>query len=72
MLRELPALAHGDRFLRLPAVLDLVGLRKTAWHDLVRKGRAPGAIKIGAATCWLESECREWMSARVAESRRVA
>lgn len=67
-----PTIEPGDRFLRLPAVLELVGIGKTVWTDYVREGRAPASIKIGGATVWLESECRAWMAARLAESRKVA
>ena len=68
----MPEIKPGDRFLRLPDVLRLIGIGKTAWTDYVRAKRAPAAVKIGAATVWLESECRAWMAERVAESRKVA
>lgn len=69
---HIPSIEQGDRFLRLPAVLNLIGIGKTAWTDYVRAGRAPPAVKIGAATVWLESECRRWMADRIAASRKVA
>lgn len=67
-----PAIMPGDRFLRISQVLDRVGIGRTAWTDYVREGRAPASIKIGAATCWLESSVNAWMAERIAESRRRA
>lgn len=70
-LPSLPAIAPDERFLRLPAVLDLIGIGKSAWYDYVREGNAPKPVKIGTVNVWLESECRAWMADRVAASRDV-
>jgi prophage regulatory protein len=57
------------RLLRLPATLDRVGIRRTAWLDLVKAGKAPKPIKIGRATAWAESEVSAWLRDRIASSR---
>jgi prophage regulatory protein len=57
------------RLLRLPATLDLVGLGRTAWLDLVRQRNAPQPVKIGRATAWVESELSAWLSERIRASR---
>lgn len=62
-------LEPSDRFIALVEVLGLIGLGRTAWTDLVREGRAPKPIKIGQRSLWIESEVRQWMAERVAESR---
>lgn len=64
-----PPLAPGERFLRLPAVLELTGRGRTAWLDDVKAGKAPRPVKVGAASMWLHSEVLEWMSQRIRESR---
>lgn len=61
--------APGERLLRLPAVLDLTGRGRTAWLDDVKAGKAPKAIKIGAASMWLHSEVQQWIAERIRESR---
>ena len=64
-----PALAPGERFLRLPAVLELTGRGRTAWLDDVKAGKAPAPIKMGSASAWLLSEVSAWMAERIRESR---
>lgn len=64
-----PALAPGERFLRLPAVLELTGRGRTAWLDDVKAGKAPKPIKMGSASAWLLSEVSAWMAERIRESR---
>lgn len=62
-------LAPGERFLRLPAVLELTGRGRTAWLDDVKAGKAPAPIKMGSASAWLFSEVTAWMADRIRESR---
>ena len=57
------------RLLRLPAALNLVGLGRTAWLDLVREGRAPQTIKIGRATFWVEAELAAWLREQIRSNR---
>lgn len=67
-----PALAPGEKFLRLPAVLELTGRGRSAWLDDVKAGKAPAPIKMGSASAWLYSEVSAWMAARIRESRTGA
>ena len=55
------------RLLRLPEVLARVGLRRSAWYDLVRIGRAPQACHLGRSVAWPEHEIEEFVRARIAE-----
>lgn len=64
-----PALAPGEKFLRLPAVLELTGRGRTAWLDDVKAGKAPAPIKMGSASAWLLSEVSAWMAECIRESR---
>lgn len=61
----------GDagRLIRLPAALDLVGLGRSAWLDLVRQRKAPQPVKIGRASLWVESEVRAFIADRVRRHR---
>ena len=67
---EAQALAPG-RLIRLPGTLDLVGLQRSAWLDLVRRHKAPQPVKIGRATLWVESEVQAFIAERIRESRGV-
>jgi prophage regulatory protein len=60
-----------DRLLRLPEVLAMVGLKRTAWFNLVRSGAAPQPVHIGRATAWPQSEVQGFIRDRIRQSRRV-
>ncbi len=46
----------SERLLRLPAVLDRVGYKRSRFLDLVRQGVFPKPVKLGArAVAWPES-----------------
>jgi prophage regulatory protein len=48
---------HKERLLRLPAVLDRVGYKRSRFLDLVRLGVFPRPVKLGArAVAWPESQ----------------
>ena len=55
-----PDLHKSERLLRLPAVLDRVGYKRSRFLDLVRQGVFPKPIKLGArAVAWPESTIDE-------------
>ena len=46
----------SERFLRLPEVIETVGLRRTAIYDKITRGEFPAPVKIGSVSVWLASE----------------
>jgi len=55
------------KLLRLPYVLDLVGLQKSTWYGLIRDGKAPRPVRLGSrAVAWREDEILAWINSRVA------
>lgn len=51
-----PVHNKSERLLRLPAVLDRVGYKRSRFLDLVRQGVFPKPVKLGArAVAWPES-----------------
>lgn len=54
----------NDKLLRLPEVLETVGLGRTAWLDRVKAKTAPQPAKIGRATVWSCNEVQAWMRGR--------
>lgn len=63
------ALPGDERLLRLPAVLNKVGLGRTAVLDRVKRGDFPAPVKIGRATLWREAEVSAWVIAQVRTHR---
>jgi prophage regulatory protein len=64
-----PSTPRPDRLLRLPDVIDKVGLQKTSIYEM--SGRNPPAfprpIKLSRrAVCWTESSIDAWIQERVA------
>lgn len=55
--------------IRLPDVLAIVALGRSAWLDLVKERKAPQPIKIGRATMWDKNEIQGWIGARIKAHR---
>jgi prophage regulatory protein len=59
------------RLLRLPDVIERVGLRRTAIYELIRLGAFPAPIKLGRrCAVWPSDVIGEWVRDRIAEARR--
>ncbi|KAF0231747.1 MAG: Phage transcriptional regulator [Desulfovibrionaceae bacterium] len=64
--------SEKERLLRLPAVLDRVGYKRSRFLDLVRIGVFPRPVKLGArAVAWPESQIDALVS-RLASGEGVA
>lgn len=51
-----------SRLLRLPSVLERVGISKTEFYRRVKQGIAPSAIRLGAnSVAWLESDIEQYI-----------
>lgn len=59
-----------QNLLRLPAVLQRVGLSRSSLYSLVSTGEFPRSIRIGKrSVAWLETDISDWIDERVTESR---
>jgi prophage regulatory protein len=59
--------AAPTRFLRLPEVIAITGLRKTKIYELIADGAFPQQVKITAHSVrWVEAEIHEWQACRIA------
>ena len=59
------------KILRLPAVVERVGLRRSAIYAAIQRGQFPSPIKLlpsGRAAGWSEREIEEWILSRLRES----
>ena len=58
------------RFIKLPQVISITGLSRSAVYQAISEGRFPKQINLGARSiAFLESEVQEWMEACVANRR---
>jgi prophage regulatory protein len=65
---ELPHPTTAPRLLRLPDVLERVGLRRSRLYDLVADGRFPTPVKLGdRAVAWPADEVDDWIRAKIRE-----
>ena len=58
-----------ERLLRLPEVLTIVGLRKSAWYDGIQKGEYPKPIKKGRSSFWPSSTIKEVVSSTISNAQ---
>ena len=58
------------RFIKLPQVISITGLSRSAVYQAISEGRFPKQINLGARSiAFLESEVQEWMEACVANRK---
>ena len=64
-----PATIPPDRrILRLPAVEDVTGIKKTKIYDEIKQGRFPQPVRLGTRSVgWLADEVQLWITQRAAE-----
>jgi prophage regulatory protein len=59
-----------EKLIRLPSVLERVGVSRSTLWSWVREKRFPPPVRLGLrAVGWRESEVDAWIAERVAESR---
>lgn len=57
-----PASARPPRLLRLPEVMDRVGLRRSAIYQRMSEGRFPKCRSLGPkCSVWVETEINAWI-----------
>lgn len=67
-----PASAHPPRLLRLPEVMDRVGLRRSAIYQRMSEGRFPKCRTLGAkCSVWVEAEINAWIDSIVRSSNHA-
>lgn len=61
------------RFLRLPAVIEAVGLGKTAIYGRIKAGTFPQPVQIGTrAVAWDAAAIAIWQAGRVTGVKKTA
>lgn len=54
-----------QRLLRLPEVLERVGLSKSTLYARIRNGTFPKPVHLGTISAWVEREISEWIEDQV-------
>lgn len=63
-------MSRTRKFLRLPEVIGLVGIKRTAIYERIKAETFPAPIKLGArAVVWDSLEIEKWQEEQVQESR---
>jgi len=58
-----------DRILRMPQVVEMVGLSRASIYNKMRDEAFPRQVKLGRLSGWLESEVQDWIQERARLSR---
>jgi prophage regulatory protein len=57
---------RATKFLRLPSVINKVGLSRSQIYKLIQQGDFPEPVKIGPKiSVWIEEKLEMWMDAQV-------
>lgn len=59
--------------IRRKEVVRLTALSRSRIYDLMKQGAFPNPVRLGAmSVAWVEAEIREWIAARITDSRKKA
>lgn len=62
-----------QRIMRLPEVLEMIGMRRSWLFDEIKAGRFPAGIKLGVrARGWTVESIEGWLEERAAHSSLAA
>lgn len=59
-----------DRILRMPQVVEMVGLCRASIYNKMRDDAFPRQVKLGRLSGWLESEVQGWIREQTRRSRQ--
>jgi prophage regulatory protein len=60
-------------YMRLPKVIELVGLSQSTIYDMASNGRFPKQVRLGGrAVAWVKSEVLQWNRDKLAAARGQA
>ncbi|WP_204371280.1 helix-turn-helix transcriptional regulator [Burkholderia cenocepacia] len=60
-----------ERLLRLPTVLDMVGLGKTTIYDMMKEGSFPRPRRVRNLSLWAETEVQAWIRSITSQEARA-
>jgi predicted DNA-binding transcriptional regulator AlpA len=60
---------HNDKFVDMVFITELTGMSDKWFYKLAQEGKFPKPVKFGRSSRWLEREVKEWLEARINDSR---
>lgn len=51
----------NSRLIRIPEVMQTVGIRRTKIYELINEGEFPAPVKVGRASFWRSHEIDAWV-----------
>jgi prophage regulatory protein len=64
---------NDNKLLRIGQVLEIVGVKKSTWYDLVKQGKAPKPMRLSHKwSAWDSDEIDNWVSQLKREFSRSA
>jgi prophage regulatory protein len=62
----------AQRLLRLPDVLNRVGMSKSTLYSRIRDKTFPQPLHLGTSSVWVESEVTNWINDQIAQRDKAA
>ncbi|HED1553338.1 AlpA family phage regulatory protein [Enterobacter hormaechei] len=60
---------YKDRFVDMVFITELTNLSDKWFYKMAQQGKFPKPVKFGRSSRWIEREVKEWLEARINESR---
>lgn len=60
---------HNDKFVDMVLITKLTKLSDKWFYKMIQEGKFPKPVKFGRSSRWIEREVKEWLEARINESR---
>lgn len=60
---------YKDRFVDMVFITKLTNLSDKWFYKMAQQGKFPKPVKFGRSSRWIESEVKEWLEARINDSR---
>jgi len=57
------------RLIRMPEVMKMAGIGKTAIYGRIKDHTFPAPVKVGRASTWVESDVQKWVDEQIAANR---
>lgn len=60
---------HNDKFVDMVFITKMTELSDKWFYKMIQEGKFPKPVKFGRSSRWIEREVKEWLEARVNDSR---
>ena len=60
---------YKDRFADMVFITELTNLSDKWFYKMAQQGKFPKPVKFGRSSRWIEREVKEWLEARINDSR---